>query len=295
MQSVATWLVGRPHNAVLALAATLLLPVLHIFSGAIIVLVVLQRGPRLALLEGTIAGLLLVAVAFFVQAPVAQVAISITATLLPSILLAWLLLRSRSLTLTLQVTAILAGLAMLVFHLAVDDLVAYWQPVIGVLEEWARNNNLQVQGELLVAEPELAAEMMTLAAVLTRWMLYAVYLLFGYQLYSALPVKTGNFGRFCDLTFGRVIALIMALASVIGFAVGSQLLQDVAIVLFAIFWFQGLAIVHWLHVEGHVPFFVVIATYVLTLVLHVFLVLALAVLGYTDAWFGYRRRKAQQQ
>ena len=293
MQSVATWLVARPHNAVLALAATLLLPVLHIFSGAIIVLIVLQRGLRPAVLQGAIAGLLLVAVAFMVQAPAAQVAISITATLVPSVLLAWLLLRSRSLT--LQVTAIVAGLAMLVFQLAVDDLVAYWQPVIEVLEEWARNNNLQMQGQLLVAEPELAAEMMTLAAVLTRWMLYTIYLLFGYQLYSALPVQTGNFGRFCDLTFGRVIALIMALASVIGFAAGSQLLQDVAIVLFAIFWFQGLAIVHWLHVEGHVPFFVVVATYVLMLVLHVFLILALAVLGYTDAWFGYRRRSAKQQ
>ncbi|MDH3533395.1 MAG: hypothetical protein OEO82_10730, partial [Gammaproteobacteria bacterium] len=189
MQSVATWLVARPHNAVLALAATLLLPVLHIFSGAIIVLIVLQRGLRPAVLQGAIAGLLLVAVAFMVQAPAAQVAISITATLVPSVLLAWLLLRSRSLTLTLQVTAIVAGLAMLVFQLAVDDLVAYWQPVIEVLEEWARNNNLQMQGQLLVAEPELAAEMMTLAAVLTRWMLYTIYLLFGYQLYSALPVQ----------------------------------------------------------------------------------------------------------
>ena len=66
MQSVATWLVARPHNAVLALAGTLLLPVLHILSGAIIVLIVLQRGVRLAVIEGAIAGLLLAGVAFFV-------------------------------------------------------------------------------------------------------------------------------------------------------------------------------------------------------------------------------------
>lgn len=295
MQSVATWLVARPHNAVLALAATLLLPVLHIFSGAIIVLIMLQRGLRQAVLLGGIAGLLLVAVAFFVQAPVGQVAFSIVATLLPSVLLAALLFRTRSLALTLQVSAIIAGIAILVFELSVADPVAYWQPLVKMLEEWAAANDLQVQGQLLVAEPELAAQMMTLAAVLTRWMLYAVYLLFGYQLYRSLPGETGNFGRFCDLTFGRVIALIMALMSVIGFASGSQLLQDTAVVLFAIFWLQGLAIVHWLHAEGHLPFFVVIMTYVLMLVLHVFLVLALAVLGYTDAWFGYRRRAAKQQ
>jgi len=295
VQSVATWLVARPHNAVLALAATLLLPVLHILSGAIIVLVVLHRGVRLAVVEGAIAGLLLVAVALVVAAPMAQVVFSIMATLLPAVLLALLLQATRSLTLTLQVSAILAAAAMLVFQLAVNDPVAYWQPVMTALEQWTRENNLQLQGQLLVAEPELAAEMLTLAAVLTRWMLYVLYLLFGYRLYSALPVKTGNFGRFCDLNFGRVIALTMALASVIAVVSEADLLQDIAVVLFAIFSLQGLAIVHWLHIGGHLPFFVVIATYVLVPVLHVFLLLALAVLGYTDAWFDYRHRKSSQQ
>jgi len=120
VQSVATWLVARPHNAVLALAGTLLLPVLHILSGAIIVLIVLQRGVRLAVIEGAIAGLLLAAVAFFVGAPVTQVVASIAATLVPSILLAAMLQATRSLALTLQVSAILAAAAMLVFQ-------NYWQ------------------------------------------------------------------------------------------------------------------------------------------------------------------------
>jgi hypothetical protein len=38
----------------------------------------------------------------------------------------------------------------------------------------------------------------------------------------------------------------------------------------------------------------VIITYVLLPVLHVFLMLALAMLGYTDAWFRFRRRAAKQ-
>ena len=295
MQSVATWLVARPLNAVLALAATLLLPLLHVASGAIIVLLVLRQGIRLALIKGATAGLLLAAVAFVAGAPVGQVVFSIVSTLLPSVLLAVFLQRTQSLTLTLQVSAILAAVAMLVFQFVVDDFVAYWQPVIAALEEWARVNNLQLQGQLLVAEPELAAEMMTLAAVLTRWMLYAVYLLLGYRLYSDLSTQTGHYGRFCDLNFGRVIALIMALASVVAFASGASWLENVAMVLFAIFWLQGLAIVHWMHTDRHLPLFVLIATYVLMLVLHVFLILTLAVLGYTDAWFGYRRRATKQQ
>ena len=91
MQSVATWLVARPQNAILALAATLLLPLLQIVSGAIMVLLVLRHGVRLAVIEGVIAGLFLVAVAIVVGAPVTQIAVSIVATLLPALLLAVLL------------------------------------------------------------------------------------------------------------------------------------------------------------------------------------------------------------
>jgi len=50
-----------------------------------------------------------------------------------------------------------------------------------------------------------------------------------------------------------------------------------------------------LFVDGELPLFVVIMTYVLMPILHVFLMLALAVVGYTDAWFVYRRRVSAQQ
>lgn len=294
MQSVATWLVARPQNAILALAATLLLPLLQIVSGAIMVLLVLRHGVRLAVIEGVIAGLFLVAVAIVVGAPVTQIAVSIVATLLPALLLAVLLHVTRSLALTMQVSAILAALAMLVFQFAVDDIVAFWEPVMAMLVEWTRDNNLQLQAEFLVADPAMTAEMMTLATVLTRWTIFAVYLLLGYRFFSGLPGATENYGRFCDLNFGRVIALIMALASLIAYASDTAWLQNVAVVLFMSFWLQGLAIVHWMHVDRNLPLFVVIATYVLMLILHVFLVLALAVLGYTDAWFRYRRATRQQ-
>jgi hypothetical protein len=290
MQALAAWLVARPQNAVLALAATLLLPLLQVFSGVIMVLLVLRQGARVAIAEGAFAGLILIVVALIVGASVAQITVSILMTLVPAILLGLLLQASRSLALTLQVSAILAAVAMLLFQLVVDDIVAYWQPVMTVLIDWALANDLRLQAELLAAEPRMAAEMMTLAAVLTRWMLYAVFVLFGYHLFRLISGPTGDYGRFCDLSFGRVIAVLMAFASVIAYLSGAGWLQNIAVILFAVFWLQGLAIVHWLQIQGHLPIFVVIATYVLMLVLHVFLLMALAVLGYTDAWFGYRRR-----
>jgi hypothetical protein len=117
-------------------------------------------------------------------------------------------------------------------------------------------------------------------------------LFFGYRYATAEPGKTGPYGRFCDLSFGRVLALLVAVVASLAFATGMPWLQSLAIVLFTVFWFQGLAVVHWMFVDGDLPLFVVIMVYVLLPFLHLFLIMALAVVGYTDAWFGYRRRAA---
>jgi len=295
VKSVATWLVARPQNAVLALAATLLLPLLQFVSGAFMVVLVLRQGARLAVIEGVLAATILMAVSLIAGAPVVYVLDSVLTTWVPALMLAVILQSTRSLTLTLQVSAILAVIAVLAFHLIVDDTVAFWQAPVGMLLEWARANNLQAQAELLAADPRATANMMMLAVVLTRWTIYSVFLLVGYMLCRQLPDETGRFGRFCDLNFGRVIAMTMALTSVLAFAAGVDWIQNIAIVLFAVFWLQGLAIVHWLHTDGHLPLFVVIATYLLMPVLHVFLFSALAVLGYMDAWFRFRHRVAKQQ
>ena len=292
---MAAWLVARPQNAVLGLAATLLLPVLQIISGIIMVLLVLRQGPRLAVIEGGVAAALLMAIAAFVGAPVMQVVVAVLSVWLPAVLIAVVLQWTRSVALTLQVAALLAGAVVLAFYALVDDKVAYWQPVISALLEWARENNLPEQAQLMETRPAMTADMLTMAYVLASWVSYAVYMLLGYRLFTQLPGQTQDFGRFCDLSFGRVIALLLAVFSLLAFVTGAAWLQSTAFVLFVVFFLQGLAVVHWMHTDGHLPLFVVIATYVLLTVLHVFLLLALAVLGYMDAWFRFRRRARGQQ
>jgi len=295
VQAMAAWLVARPQNAVIALAATLLLPLLQMASGVIMVLLVLKQGVRTAVLEGVVAGVILVLVALVTGSPLIQILVAALSTWVPAIMLALVLQTTRSLTLTLQVSVLIAALAVLGFYIVIDDMVAYWGPVMTVLLEWTRENNLQEQAQLMASDPVMTANMLTMAIVLSSWMLYAVYLVFGYWLYRLIPGESGDYGRFSDLNFGRVIALIMALLSLLAFVTGAAWLQSVAFVLFAVFWLQGLAVVHWLHSVGNLPLLVVIMTYVLLPFLHVFLIMALAVLGYTDAWFTFRRRVAKQQ
>jgi hypothetical protein len=290
VQPLAAWLVARPQNAVLGLAATLLLPILQIVSGIIMVLLVLRQGVRIAVIEAAVAGGLLAVVALIFGAPLGQVVGSMANTWLPAVLFALVLQQTRSLTLTMQLSALLATVAALAFYVAVDDLVAYWQPVLVMLQEWAQANELYEQAQLMEQQPALTANMLTMAFVLASWMMYAVYLLLGYRMFTGIPGENRHYGRFCDLNFGRVMALIMAILSVLALFVGAAWLQGTAFVLFVVFWLQGLAVLHWMHTDGHLPLFVVIVTYVLLPVLHVFLVTALAVLGYVDAWFRFRRR-----
>lgn len=295
MQPLAAWLVARPQNAVIALAATLLLPLLQMVSGVIMVLLVLKQGARTAVLEAAVAGVILALVALVTGSPLLQILVAALSTWGPAIMLGLMLQATRSLTLTLQVSVLIAALAVCGFYIVIDDMVAYWDPVMRVLLEWTRENNLQEQAQIMESDPVMTANMLTMAIVLSSWMLYTVYLVFGYWLYKLIPGKSGDYGRFSDLNFGRVIALIMALLSLFAFVTGAAWLQSVAFVLFAVFWLQGLAVVHWLHSVGNLPLLVVIMTYVLLPFLHVFLIMALAVLGYTDAWFSFRRRVAKQQ
>ena len=122
------------------------------------------------------------------------------------------------------------------------------------------------------------------------WTLYAATFVLGYRLYRQLPGETARYGHFRDLNLGRVIALTMAVCSIIALLSGAVWLQNIAFVMFAIFWLQGLAVVHWMHGKGILPAFAVIVVYVLMLPLSAVIVVALAVLGYIDAWFDVRRR-----
>ena len=284
MQAIAKWLVARPHNAVLGLAVTLLLPAPQLTSGAIMVLLVLAQGTRLVVIEALVAAGILAVMTLILGGTLASVIVLMAGTWVPVMLLAISLVTMRSLTLTLQVSVIVAVAALLLFQIAVPDPAAFWQPYLDVMAEIIRQNGLELDTELLTAD------VMTISAVLVFWLLYIGALLIGYWLYRGLPLETVDFGRFRDLNFGRVIALTMAVASLLTLVIDAPWLSGVAFIMFVMFMMQGLAIVHWLHSEGILPIIAVVAVYLLMPFLQVLLVMVLALIGYTDAWIGFRHR-----
>jgi uncharacterized protein YybS (DUF2232 family) len=179
---------------------------------------------------------------------------------------------------------------MLVFFGIVGDPVAFWQAELSAAAEvWRGLGAADLADSLSEGQAMLAAQM-TMFIVTLLWTIYAATLVLGYKLFRQLPGEADPFGRFRDLNFGRVLALIMALCSVIALVTGAAWLQNIAFVMFAVFWMQGLAIVHWLHGAGILPGFAVAMVYVLMVPLSAVVVIGLAVLGYIDAWFDLRRR-----
>jgi membrane-anchored glycerophosphoryl diester phosphodiesterase (GDPDase) len=66
--------------------------------------------------------------------------------------------------------------------------------------------------------------------------------------------------------------------------------MNLAYLCFLFFWLQGLSLIHWFHEKGLLPTLGLILTYVMLPFLNVFMVMILAVAGYTDAWFNFRLR-----
>jgi hypothetical protein len=293
MPSVAAWLLARPQNAGLALAMTMLMPGLATLSGAILVLLVVQQDLRKVLLTAAFAGLVLLVFTLASGSSPVLAVIGIVTFWLPILVLARILRATRSLTLTLQMSVLVALFACCAFFAFSSEPVAFWQDVIAS-NPILRNLKLpEWQAALGLSDIQFAGVMTTLFAI-GFWFGLACVILLGYWLFQQLPGKKGEFGRFCELNFGYVIALLLAITSVAGFAFDVIWIQSVAGLLFAVFWLQGAAMVHWLHAGGFVPVAVVIAAYAMTLVLFQYLFPALAVLGYTDAWFRYRSRVTKQ-
>lgn len=286
MLAFAAWLLAKPQNAVLGLAVTLLIPWVppQLTSGVILALLVVAQGPRMAVIEALVAAALMIVVSLLFGVSVASIVVLASVAWVPVLLLAVLLVTTRSLTLTTQVSVILAIAGLLGFHVAVADPVAFWEPVLVAMGELARQSGLALNTELL------NAELMTVSTTLAFWILPTAAMLLGYGLYRKLPGETRSYGQFRDLSFGKVIAVTLAVVSVLAFAIDSSVLQGVAAVLFVAFCVQGVALVHWMHAQEMLPLGVVISMYILLPLLQVLLVTVLAVFGYMDAWFEFRRR-----
>lgn len=301
MQPLATWLVARPLNGGLGLIAALVLPMLSgvtsglgpVAGGLVMAHLVFANGMRLAFLQAVAVAIFLGALALVLNAAATEVVVTASIICLPAAVSAGLTAYLRSLTLTLQVTVILAMVGVLGFFVVLGDPLVFWNDVLVQWTTLVRESGQSEYADQLLESRALIIPQMTIMAVFVVWTWIVLVLLLGYGLFQSLPGKQAIFGRFCDLNFGRVLAAVMALASVLAVASGAAWLQSLAFVVFVVFWLQGLAIMHWLHAGKRLPLSVLLTSYAFLIVpvLNGLIVIALAILGYLDAWFNFRARR----
>ena len=293
MQGLAVWLVARPERAVFILIATFLLPITQILGSAVLVLLILSRGPvRAALTAGVAFGAILVLV-LVSQVSMTQLFQVVLTIWLPGMILALLLQRMRSLTLLLQTTVLMAMIVIVGLYVVLGDPAVYWHDVLQKFVVTWREAGLEQEADLFVQLLPYAPQM-TGIFISIVWLLHVVALLIGYAAYINLPNQSDEFGRFSDLNFGRVLALVLALVSIAAMISAVIWLQNIAFVLFMVFWLQGLAVLHWLRGVGRLPTAVLATVYVLTVLLGPLLATVVGVMGYTDTWFNYRSRIAMK-
>ncbi|MCB1843673.1 MAG: hypothetical protein KDI09_11980, partial [Halioglobus sp.] len=131
MRPIALWLVARPWNGIIGLAFALVIPlVASIASAAVVAFLVLANGARTALLQAAAAVLIASGLAMLLGGsgwPLLSTAVVIC---LPCLLLAMVIVRTKSMSFAVQVSVIVAVVATVGFHLLVADPVALWNGVI---------------------------------------------------------------------------------------------------------------------------------------------------------------------
>lgn len=298
MPAIAAWLVARPQNAVLGLASslafTLMMPLVQVFSGAILAFLVLKQGPTRSMLQGLMAIAIVAAIALISGSAIRYVVVSGLITWTPVFMLATLLRQWRSVNLALQVSVIVAVLLMLGFFVVMPDPIAFWKSVLTAFSAVFSEAGLHQQADVLLTQQDLIAPQMTLIFVFTSWSMVVCMILLGNALLQKLPGNITHFGRFRDFGFGKVLAVVMAVTSIVAMVSDAIWIQNVSFLMFSVFWLQGLAIAHWLQAEGRMPGFVLVLVYVLLPVLNFLVIVGLAVAGYADAWFAFRRPAASK-
>ncbi|MGH8131583.1 MAG: hypothetical protein ACRES3_12090 [Steroidobacteraceae bacterium] len=305
MSSLFRWIVANPVRVFLAaglaaLLALVALPMAAWLPAGFVVLALLASGrvAAFAAAGGAAIALIWAFAPLFGVAPALAIA---TGVLLPSMLAAFALVSTRSLTFVFQALTVAACLLVLAIHGLLGDPRGVLMPLIAELEPMLRRTAETLSQIGIERSPEeIGAATARVAWATLGWMVLLHALLAQCAGLWALGHlrEPGLFGReFRGLKLGRSIAWILV-ATFAGNLIAHRLLghgwqavDDVLFVLAAAFLVQALAVVHGLRelqVIGLLP--VVLAYLAVVLV-----PMALVGIGFADTWFRFRERFAPRQ
>jgi len=301
MTALLQWITANPLRAFLAAGLAALLPLGAWLPAGIAVLGLLARGQGLAFAAagGATCALVWAYAPLFGAGPALAIAAS---ALVPSVLAAFALERSRSLSFVFQALTVACCLLALGIHVLLGDPVQALAPFMAQLEPLLR----QAADFLARVGIESTPQEIGVVTASRAWATFSWMVLFnafaaqcaGLWAFGSLR-EPGVFGReFRALKLGRFVgwlfvAAFLAIVLSNRFAEGQgwQSAQDVFFVLAAAFLVQALAVVHGLRELQVIGVPSVVLAYLAVLLVP----MALVGIGFADTWIRFRERFAPRQ
>ncbi len=269
---------------------SIIMPPISIVSSAAVALVTLRRGANEGLLVLLSACVASATLGFIVMGDY-QFAVAYALILwTPVWLLSIVLREGKHLSLALEIAAALGILAILGFYLFIPNPAEYWQAILAIMVEPIRQAQ-DIPLEQLESTMTTVAKYMTgiLAAGSITGLLLGLLLARWWQskLYNPGGFKTEYLSLQMSQRFTLATLLVILIAFLTSGSI-SEIAANIGVILFMLYSFVGMAIVHSLISVMKAKRFLLPLFYLLAFVVPQ-LVLPVAIIGLSDTWLNLRK------
>tara|TARA_B100001287_G_scaffold84467_1_gene70529 strand:+ start:416 stop:1246 length:831 start_codon:yes stop_codon:yes gene_type:complete len=272
------------------MAISMLMPFSMILSGATLTVLILKSSILKALFQCIVAMVFLIILGFFLNFGIVDIATNSFLYWLPVIFITLIYKKNSSFTLTVQLLSIISIIFLIYFFIVVGQPDTFWSEILNNLSTILTDSGLRDEALLIQNQMNLIIEQISSIIAVMIWSSYVFILAFGLNIYNSDESTSNSLDSFSDLNLGKFIAVFAALCSLSLFFADIYWLKNLTYMLLLFFWLQGLAVIHWFRNKRIIPRFLLVIIYVLLPVFNVLIVMLLAVVGYTDAWFNFRSR-----
>lgn len=285
---------SRTH-AIATAVLCMLVPLFSFVSGGIVGLAALRYG----LADGALVLAVTTAVStlamWLLHETYLPVVIFVLFTGLPVLGLAWVLRRTASQGAALAAAGAMTAAVLAAIHLLAADPMAWWRAQLErFFAQPIRDANPELAPEGLELVDAIVDAMSVPAAVVVSLMLIAMLILWLARWMHAALDNPGGFGKeFRALRLDRRVAyagLALALLAVLAGHFAGGLFRGLFALVFNMYTIQGIALAHAVvHQRGASTGWLV-AMYAGMLLMAPLATLGLALAGFSDTWFDFRRR-----
>jgi len=292
MLGIANYAMKGPMQAIIAVvlfsALSVFLAPFGILVGATIALVTL----RVSVTEGfktLVWGVVShVALTLMISGSYVPAIISVIEYMLPVWVMAVILRKTNSLALALQLAMILVGLAVIGFHLVIDNPTEWWVTQFNLhVAPLLEASKVPFDAELISNLAEMVTMLMAVFMIILWFSILVVARWWQSELYHPGQFKTD----FYQLALPRSTAYMAIALAIVGLVNGAEpgLVYDLSGLIIAGLMFQGLAIAHHtvsikqLHSAWLVGLYIVLFLFPQAM-------LVLATIGLVDSWVDFRSR-----